>query len=237
MTTILSSHGIQDPFQMRINEVQLDNMVPFVECKLTLPHGTYRPTLTNGYGLILAQLKLSHVKKKDKVKFLDVKGYIDLQQVVWHHGDTLKVISLAPILGPGLFPNNLDIPPEQYKAMGFKHELLTVEDDNVLGIFLVYDKDRNLLNQNFLPAFSTSSKQKLIQFIKNNKIDSVIIRGPQGPLNVKLMKTELGVESNQYLIDSDTKTISKCKSNEEAFNLKNFKFGVKSPGMLSNLIF
>ena len=223
---------------MRIHEVQLDNALPFVEARITLPYGTYRPTLTNGYGLIMTKLKMSYVKRNDKVKFLDVKGYIDMQQVIWHHGDPIKVIDMTPILGGGRFARHLDIPVEQYKVSGFQSELLTVEDDNIIGIFLVYDPNKNLLQHGFLPPFSTNSKKLLIEFIKNHKIDSVIIRGQQGPLNVDLMKTELGVENDEYITDNgnDMLTISKCKSFGQPFNLKNYKFGTKSPGKLNSIL-
>ena len=213
--------------------MQVDNLIPYVECKINLPHRTYRQSHLYGYGLIVTQLHLSYVTRRDKIKFLDVKGYVDLQGVLWPYGDNFKVIDLSPIFGTARLSGHLEIPPEQFKVNGFKHELLTVKPDNIIAIFLVYDANRNLLNQPFMPAFSSTSKKRLIEFIKSNKIDSVVIRGSQGPLNNELMKTELGVESENYLLDNgnDIHTVSKCKSHSEPFDLQNYKFGVKTPGM------
>ena len=202
-----------------------------MECRINLPYRTYRPSHLNGYGLILAQLKPYYAKRRDKLKFLDVKGYIDLQQVLWPYGDMIKVIDLSTVFGTLRLSGGLEIPAEQIKFKGFSHDLFKVENGNILAIFLVYDPAKNLLQQSFMPAFSNS--RELMQFIKTHKIDSVVMRGSQGPEKSDLMMTELGVESEKFITDNnnDIYTVSKCKSYEEPFNHNNYKFGVKSPGM------
>ena len=232
----LPVYGNGDPYNLRINEVNVDSMVPFLEFKKNLPSGEY-PTFDflKGHGVLLADLRLGYVKTKDKANFLNVKAYIDLSDTKMLNGQEYGVIDMHEIVRRlRRYPNQLEVPNHNWKISGHAVELFKVKDDNMLAIFLTYSANKNLRQEDFFRGFHSSSRKEVIEYIKSNTIDSLIIKG-EGQLNpiaYDLMKSELNVEAKEYLPGDHLsyQSLQKCKSLGEPHNLANFKFGSKSPG-------
>ena len=233
----MATHGIDDPHHLRINEVKLDLNVPFLELKKNLPPGVFlHYSRLYGHGLIFANLNLGYLRHKTQLKlnFITFKAHIDLSEAQFMNGQEYGVIDMHEVSGRLRNPNHLSVPLFKWKIKGHIHELFKVENNNILAIFLTFNPNRNLYQEDFFPGFTSTSRKKAIQHIKDYTIDSIIIKGEQSlnPIVYELMKSELNVEATEYITADHHNhlSIQKCKAPLQPFNLENFKFGYKTPG-------
>ena len=229
-----SGQVVDDPFKLRINEVKLGTTIPFVELKKNIPVSILAGGLDklNGYGMMTMQLQKSYVKKKDPINFLKLKGYIDLKSATMAKYHEFGVVDMHEVQGTWKNLHHLNVPKPNWRITGYATDVFNVEEDNLLVIFLTYSPNKNLLDETFFPASNQESKKQLMQFLKSHSIDSIVIRGRNGPESMELMQKVLNIGAQEYLPNTnmDWMSIQKCRSLEEPHKYYNFKFGHKTPG-------
>ena len=195
---MFSCHGIDDPYKLRINEVKLAQGLSFIELKKNIPISMLAGlNKLDGYGVIIAKLKLTYVSKWDPVKFLELKGYIDFKGVTILNGQEFGVIDDFEDTRPS--PYNLKIPSSNWRIPGRYYDLFKVDDDNIIAIFLTYSPTESLLEKSLLPASSQNSRNALIQYLKANTIDSIFVRGENGPKSCNLIKKSLNIDAKEFI--------------------------------------
>ena len=105
-----------------------------------------------------------------------LKGAIDLRGVRMYNNQKIGVIELNQFLNQRQrFPNSLTIPRSNIRVFGQVTELKDLENRNILGVFLVYLPDKNLLRHSAFPG-SKKLSQHHLSILRNNLVDFSIIR-------------------------------------------------------------
>ena len=227
---------VDDPFKLRINEVKLGTTIPFVELKKNIPVSILSggEDKLNGYGVVTMQLQLSYLKRKDPVNFLKLKGYIDLKDSTMSKYHEFGVIDMNEVQGTQKNLLHLDVPRPNWRIDGYATDMFNVNDNNIIVIFLTYSPTKNIFEESFFPTNNQNSKEQLIQFLKTHTIDSIVIKGKNGPKPTELLQKVLNIGAQDYLPNAnaylDWMSLQKCDLLEEPHKFYTFKFGHKTPG-------
>ena len=112
----------------------------------------------------------------DPLSWIYVKGFIGLDGVRMHNDQKIGVIELTHIQTQRRrFPNSLDIPPSNVRVSGQISQLLNLADKNIIGIFLVYLPDTNLIRHAGLHG-SKKLSQEHVSLLRKNLADFAIVR-------------------------------------------------------------
>ena len=110
------------------------------------------------------------------LSWIYVKGAIDLRGVRMRNNQKIGVIELNQFLNRRRrFVNSLDIPQSNLKVFGQVSELSNLENRNVIGVFLVYLPEENLLRHSAFPG-SKKLSQHHISLLRTSLVDYAIIR-------------------------------------------------------------
>ena len=110
------------------------------------------------------------------LSWIYVKGAIDFGGVRMYNDQKIGVIEFNQFLNQRLrFPNSLDIPRSNLKVFGQVTELSNLANGNIIGVFLVYLPDKNLLRHSAFPG-SKKLSQHHISILRNNLVDYTILR-------------------------------------------------------------
>ena len=236
MLSAYSCQVVDDPFKLRINEVKLGTTIPFVELKKNIPVSILSggEDKLNGYGVVTMQLQLSYLTRKDPVNFLKLKGYIDLKDSTIAKYHEFGVIDMHEIQGTQKNLLHLDVPRPNWRIDGYATDMFNVNDNNIIVIFLTYSPTKNIFEESFFPTNNQNSKEQLIQFLKSHTIDSIVIKGKNGPKPTELLQKVLSIGAQDYLPNAnaymDWISLQKCDLLEEPHKFYTFKFGHKTPG-------
>ena len=110
------------------------------------------------------------------LSWIHIKGVIDLGGVRMLNDQKIGVIELNQFLNQRLrFPYSLNIPRSNLRVFGTVPELWNLANRNIIGIFLVYLPDRNLLRHSAFPG-SKKLSQDHVSLLRNNLVDYTLIR-------------------------------------------------------------
>ena len=174
MTTSFQLCNGPSNFQILLNEVKLEQFLPFIEVSMTVDQSSF-PVNLGGYGLFIIQYHLRTLRRKVKSPaILQLKGVVDFSNTVIPNDQHLGVVDLSKVTSTTELPNNIKLSSQNWKIYGFIPEVLDIENNNFVGIFLTYSP-KSLFNEGFLPGSKYFTEEHLA-YINQHIVDYLIVQ-------------------------------------------------------------